>query len=96
MLQVDAVVVTDRELMLTFDFEALEELSRLSWLADSPGLSFSRAITVAWILEPPVITTEPYHHVLSNPHAFDLVFSHSEEFLAQLPVCVYVCMCARL
>ena len=84
-LEIDAMIVTDRELMYELDPSALSRILRAPWASGLPRLSLSRAITVAWILEPPVISTAPYERVLSQPQAFDLVFSHHEDMLAQLP-----------
>jgi len=84
-LQVDAVVVTDRELMYNLDTAALVSILGMPWARGLHRLSFDRAVVVAWILEPPVIASAVYEHVDAKPDRFDLVFSHNEEFLAALP-----------
>lgn len=85
MLEIDAVVVTDRELMYDLDTGALRDILRTPWTRGLDSLSFDRAVTVAWILEPPVITSASYAHVRAKPRDFDLVFSHDEAFLSELP-----------
>ena len=84
-LEVDAVIVTDRELMYNLDTSALISILRAPWTRGLDRLSFDRATTVAWMLEPPVITAATYQHVRAKPESFDLVFSHNEAFLAELP-----------
>jgi len=85
MLDIDAVIVTDRELMYELDTAALRDILRTRWAHGLDSLSFDRAVTVAWILEPPVITSTSYAHVRGKPRDFDLVFSHDEAFLSELP-----------
>jgi len=85
MLEIDAVIVTDRELMYELDTAALRDILRTRWAHGLDSLSFDRAVTVAWILEPPIITSTSYAHVRSKPRDFDLVFSHDEAFLSELP-----------
>ena len=84
-LQVDAIVVTDRELAYDLDRAAVHAILRTPWTRGLDRLSFDRAATVAWILEPPVITSSSYEQVRRKATDFDLVFSHNEAFLAELP-----------
>ena len=86
LLEVDAVVVTDRELMYEQDKRALHLLlGSATWLQSADRLSIDGAVTAAWILEPPVISTHAYTHARVQAEAYDLVFSHDRGFLGQLP-----------
>lgn len=85
-LQIDAVIVTDRELMYDLDRGALQTILSKPWTRELDSLSFDHAIIVAWVLEPPVITSTSYENIRAKMLDFDLVFSHNEAFLNELPI----------
>jgi hypothetical protein len=84
-LEIDAIVVTDRELAYDLDRAATQAILRAPWTRGLDRLSFHHAVTVAWILEPPVISSSSYEQVRRKAASFDLVFSHNKPFLAELP-----------
>jgi len=76
---VDAVVHTDFSLDLEYNGAGSAALAASDFVRPGEALNFSRAVRVAWIVEPRQLSPASYTRALERVARFDLVFTHVRE-----------------